>query len=79
LRFASTAPLHINPYKIPNHVDRGPANAGLPLALADTGSHACAAGAHTRASTKARVAPLLMIDPLLTTGGSGARTERLAG
>ena len=35
------------------------------LLVADTGSHACAAGTHTRASTKAGVGPLFMSDPLL--------------
>jgi hypothetical protein len=37
------------------------------LLPADTGSHACAAGAHTRASTKAGVGPLFMSDPLRAT------------
>jgi hypothetical protein len=37
----------------------------LRLLVSDTGSHACAAGAHTRASTKAGVGPLFMSDPLL--------------
>jgi hypothetical protein len=47
------------------------------LLPADTGSHARAAGAHTRASTKAGVGPLFMTDLLLanlaTRGGEANR------
>ena len=49
------------------------------LLPADTGSHACAAGAHTRASTKAGVGPLFMTDLLLATSAAGCATCRITG
>jgi hypothetical protein len=49
----------------------GPQTPGFRCRFADTGSHACAAGAHTRASTKAGVAPLLMSDALANLGTRG--------
>jgi hypothetical protein len=49
----------------------------LRLLVSDTGSHACAAGAHTRASTKAGVGPLLMSDPLLASSMARRDVEPL--
>jgi len=49
---------------------------GEPLPLSDTGSHACAAGAHTPASTEAGVGPLFRGDPLLATGETVATDAR---